>query len=524
MARSRRGLGIDMPKPTVGVGGYRRPPRQRNPLALIVTILVIGALVGSAGWVFLRRANPDDRVPLVVLGVAGSDGQLRRLAGAVVTGPEGQTTTADEDGALTLSFTPPASLEVAAPGYETGVFRVTTVPPGGPIGLQLEPVVLAGRVADAEGNGISALVQAGGEEIATDDVGAFELVAALPGPIGATKPAWLPATKEWDGTPGIFEIVMEPFVARGVRVYGPTAGSTAGFTRLLEMVEDTTINTLVFDTKEETGAVLYNSQVADARDTGAVSNTYETEVVLAAAKERGYYTITRIVTFQDGFWAPANPEHAARNTETGGVWLNHRGLAWADPTDREAWEYPLALAVEACRLGFDEVQFDYVRFPSDGDLTVLGYDQPVDEELRVATISAFLAEAREQLHAEGCAVSADVFAIILSFPNDQGLGQRLEEASGSVDFLSPMIYPSHYSPGWLGFEDPNAHPSEVVGQALEAGMPRLQGAILRPWLQAFYYDAAQIAEEIAQAERYGLGWILWNATSQFEAGWFPTTE
>jgi hypothetical protein len=97
----------------------------------------------------------------------------------------------------------------------------------------------------------------------------------------------------------------------------------------------------------------------------------------------------------------------------------------------------------------------------------------------------------------------------------------VEDVSQSVDALSPMIYPSHYSSGWLGFDDPNAHPAEVVGQALDSGVPRLQGAMLRPWLQAFYYDAAQIAEEIAKAEGHGLGWLLWNATSEYEADWFP---
>jgi hypothetical protein len=305
-------------------------------------------------------------------------------------------------------------------------------------------------------------------------------------------------------------------------VSGVAAGSSTAFAGLLDMIEGTVINTLVFDTKDEDGVVLYDSQVATAGETGAVTETYDVAAVLAEAAERGLYTITRIVTFQDPKWAPAHPEHAARNTATGGAWVNARGLAWSDPTDREAWEYPLNLAVEACRLGFDEVQFDYVRFPSDGDVSVLGYDETVDEDGRVATISAFLSEARRRLHPEGCAVSADIFAIVLSFPNDQGIGQRLEELSRSVDILSPMIYPSHYSAGWLGFDDPNDHPAEVTAQALDAGMPRLEGAMFRPWLQAFFYDAGQIAEGIAEAERYDLGWMLWNASSQFEADWFPT--
>jgi hypothetical protein len=334
--------------------------------------------------------------------------------------------------------------------------------------------------------------------------------------------AYAASEAAWDGSAGRFEITLEPFIVKGIRIHGPTAGTEGWFENLLDMIDGTVINTLVFDTKDEKGRVSYETEVQGAQGTGAMVYDYDVGALLAMAKERDYYTITRIVTFQDPFWATANPEHAARNTATGGLWTTSTGLAWADPTDREAWEYPLALAVEACRLGFDEVQFDYVRFPSDGDVSVLGYDEDVDEDGRVATISAFLSEARDRLHAEGCAISADIFAIVLSFPNDQGIGQRLEELSRSVDVLSPMIYPSHYSTGWLGFDNPNDHPSEVLRQALDAGMPRLEGAMFRPWLQAFYYDAGQIGEEIAEAERYDLGWMLWNAASQFEAGWFPT--
>ncbi len=468
MSPSRRGREIEFPP--VPRGYTRREPRPGG-LGRLVAAAVILALLVSGGIVLFRRLQGDGAASLVVLGIAGPDGEPVRLAGAAIAGPGALEATADENGAATMALIVPAEVEVSAPGYETG---------------------------------------------------AFALIAPLPGPITATRSAFEAAEEEWNGSPGDFEITLEPLVVRGIRVSGVAAGSSTAFAGLLDMIEGTVINTLVFDTKDEDGVVLYDSQVATAGETGAVTETYDVAAVLAEAAERGLYTITRIVTFQDPKWAPANPEHAARNTATGGAWVNARGLAWADPTDREAWEYPLDLAVEACRLGFDEVQFDYVRFPSDGDVSVLGYDEAVDDDGRVATISAFLSEARERLHAEGCAVSADIFAIVLSFPNDQGIGQRLEELSRSVDVLSPMIYPSHYSAGWLGFDDPNEHPAEVTAQALEAGMPRLEGALFRPWLQAFFYDAGQIAEGIAEAERHDLGWMLWNASSQFEAGWFPT--
>jgi hypothetical protein len=534
VARRLHGRGLDIFE---GTGRYGRAHRGPGALTSLVLIAVILALVGAGSWLLYRRLHPDNSVPLLVLGLEVTDDtaaptegvvtmpdgtKYLTLAGAVVTGPDGRTATTRDDGTTALAFVAPADLTVTAAGYQEALFQVQTVPTDGSLGLQLDPLVLKGRVTDPQGTGVAgATVQAGDMQTVTDEMGSFELVAAIPGPVRVEKVAWAAAEQPWDGSSDRFAVTMEPFLVKGIRVYGEVAASTTEFTNLLDMIDGTVVNALVFDTKEEGGAVLYDSQVPDAISTGAVIHSYDVEAVLAAAKERGLYTITRIVTFQDAFWAEANPDHAARNTATGDVWRNSKGLAWMDPTDREAWEYPLALAVEACQLGFDEIQFDYVRFPSDGDVSVLGYDQPVDADTRPQVVGAFLAEARDRLHAEGCVVSADVFAIVMSVGDDQGIGQRIEEVSASVDALSPMMYPSHYSAGWLNFDDPNDHPAEVVGQAIEAGLPRMQGAMLRPWLQAFYYDAGQIAQEIQQAEDNGLGWLLWNATSSFEADWFP---
>jgi hypothetical protein len=284
------------------------------------------------------------------------------------------------------------------------------------------------------------------------------------------------------------------------------------FGALLELAANSTVNTLVFDTKDESNHVLYESNSPFAIEIGSIDPMYDPVALLSAAKEQGLYTITRIVTFEDRLWTRARPEH-----KLAGYWI--------DPTIEEAWEYPLQLAVEACELGFDEIQLDYVRFPAGKTATVAQRNRPLTEEERVGAIGAFLTEARSRLHPLGCALSADIFAIVLSAPDDQGIGQRPEDVSAIVDAVSPMVYPSHYSDGWLGFSSPNDHPGPVVADALDDGMPRMVGATpLRPWLQAFYYTPGQILTEIEEAEQRGVGWILWNAVGNYAASALPPAE
>ena len=195
---------------------------------------------------------------------------------------------------------------------------------------------------------------------------------------------------------------------------------------------------------------------------------------------------------------------------------------WLDPTANDSWEYPLALAVDACELGYDEIQFDYVRFPTDGPVDQATFDGPSDSSGRSVAITSFLAEARSRLNPIGCAVASDIFSVVLTSTGDQGLGQQIEDLAAVVDVISPMIYPSHYSTGWFGFDCPNDHPSEVVGHALDDGMPRIRGpAIIRPWIQDFTfgcggsYGEAEVRSEIDAVEERELGWILWNASSNF---------
>jgi len=371
---------------------------------------------------------------------------------------------------------------------------------------------LTGQVLDADGFPLAeAFVEIAGDSVLTDAEGRFDLGERTVGTVSVAKPAWLPVEVDWDGGPSI-DIELEPRIVRGLRVAKYVAMEPDQFEELLDLAERTIINTLIFDTKDESGYVLYETGVEKVAELDALDVHYDAVQMIAETHERGLYAMTRIVTFEDRVWVRNDPDAKLIGE-------------WVDPTNEANWEYPLALGVEACELGFDEIQFDYVRFPAGLTGAAFNARATIDQEGRVGVIQAFLAEARRRLHPMGCGVSAAVFGIVMSSPTDEGIGQRPEELSAQVDAVSPMIYPSHYSDGWLGFSNPNNHPGPVTADALDDGAPRLADtALLRPWLQAFYYNGSQVQAGIMEAELRGHGWLLWNAGGNYAESWIPAAE
>jgi hypothetical protein len=369
---------------------------------------------------------------------------------------------------------------------------------------------LLGKVVDDDGLPVpEALISVGASSAMSAPDGWFDLQTTSAGPVAIEKPGWLGTEIAWDGSPGFIEASIRPRRLRGLRVAADVAGDDEQFAALLELAADTAINSLVFDTKQEGGRVLYDTEVSAAHEWGAVVNAYDPEERIRQAREAGLYLVTRIVTFEDWFWAEARPDQALT-------------APWINPTIRSGWEYPLALAEEACALGFDEIQFDYVRFPS-GETARTSGQLDLSQAERVGAIEGFLETGRQRLHPMGCAISADVFGIVLAAENDQGIGQRPEELTRHLDAFSPMIYPSHYSDGWLGLDEPNDHPYDVTSDAILDGLERIQpGVILRPWLQAFWWTNEQIRRSIQAAEDHDVGWFLWNAVSNFSPSAIPT--
>ncbi|WP_279117455.1 putative glycoside hydrolase [Acidithiobacillus thiooxidans] len=245
--------------------------------------------------------------------------------------------------------------------------------------------------------------------------------------------------------------------------------------------------------------------------------------------QEGIYTIARIVVFKDNVLALARPDLAVR-TAGGAIWKDREGLAWTDPFSKQVWDYNIDVAVAAAKDGFDEIQFDYVRFP---DAKGLMFSEPNTRQNRVAAITGFLADARKRLIPYNVFLSADIFGYVIWNLNDTGIGQNLEEMAQQVDYISPMLYPSGFQYGIPGYPNPVLHPHQIVYLSLRKAEERtgLPPVRFRPWLQAFRdyafggqpFGGKEIATQIDAAQTFGSdGWMLWNPRNVYTTAGLPS--
>ena len=309
-----------------------------------------------------------------------------------------------------------------------------------------------------------------------------------------------------------------PREMRGVHVTMSLASLPGKLRRYLALPG---LNTIELDIKDEDGRVGFvPSEVPLARRTGAAGPFYKAKEAARLVHESGDYLIGRIVTFEDPVLAEKRPELAVR-TSDGSVWHTSGGLAWTNPYDRRVWRYNVDLAVAAAKAGFDEIQFDYVRFPSDGDLSLIRYPGAHPQPM-TWTIPAFVQYAAKRLRPLGVRVSVDVFG--LAATRDLGIGQLPRRISPYVDAVYPMVYPSHYSAGEYKLPDPNAVPGQTVTRSLLDFQTALEGrkARLTPWLQDFSlgrtYTVDDVRAQVAAARALRThGFLLWNAEGRYNA-------
>ena len=326
-----------------------------------------------------------------------------------------------------------------------------------------------------------------------------------------------------------YQVVKKPAAIEAKAIYltGYTAGSKERREVLIDLVESTELNAMVIDIKDASGRIFFNTDLALADEVGSEQiRIPDLEELIVQLKEKGIYTIARIVVFQDPYLAQAMPQIALKST-AGGLWRDYKGQAWVDPTLKLVWQYNLDLAKKAAEIGFDEINFDYIRFPSDGSIRQIVYANLDNNTFHAKSLvmADFYKFVEEQLRFVSVATSADLFGMVLWRSDGLNIGQRYEDAAKYFDYIAPMVYPSHYPPGFEGFDNPAAHPYEIVYRSLIRAEKLLDQpkARLRPWLQDFDLGAVYTPEMItlqkqATYDSGGFGWMLWNASNRYTVG------
>ncbi len=334
------------------------------------------------------------------------------------------------------------------------------------------------------------------------------------------RPTVLLTATDQAGNQGTLSVqTVRPVQAKGVHVSIWVAADTKLYKGIIDMVTRTELNSVEIDLKDESGRVGYDTSYPLARlvESGTSKGGIDMQRAMDKMWFNDIYSIGRIVCFKDPILAKKRPDLAVR-TPDGSLWGNGQ---WLDPYSKEVWDYDIGIAKEAAKLGFKEIQFDYVRFPSDGNTTTCRYPSQ-DSRVPEDVIADFLKYARDELHPLGVVVSADVFGLTASDQGSMGIGQNISKMAQYLDYLSPMVYPSHYNTGEYNIANPEANPHDIVYMSLEDFKKKLEGTNckLRPWLQDFTlklpYGATEVLAQIKACYDCGVDeWLLWDAECTF---------
>ncbi|HEX6656159.1 MAG TPA: putative glycoside hydrolase [Candidatus Limnocylindria bacterium] len=446
------------------------------------------------------------------------------LSGVTVSAGDASATTG-ADGSTSISAARGIALQAAMAGHDTAS---AAVPNDGDLRLELRPNVVRGTVTQTGGEPVAgARVFVDGQTtwVRTASDGTY----SLPGvPAQATLIFKLAGYRLGElklKDQATADFTLQPFETRGLYAPGAVFEAPGRLDALLRLIDRTEVNSMVIDVKETGGWLYYTTDLPEAKESGADRHPiFDLAKLLPKLKERGIYTIARMVVMKDNTVGASRPELAVRNSATGKPWMDYGGGIWLDPYNPGVAEYIAAIAGDLADKGFDEVQLDYVRFFSDGDYSVADTNLPNTQSFRLPAIRRLFRVVSTRLATTHTFFSADCFPIAFIAPDDQGIGQRPEVIMPYVDYFSPMVYPSHYGPYTFGYANPNEHPYAIINDTLKivnreaAGLPMR----VRPWIQDFgygpfrAYTAADVREEMrALRDNHTIGWMIWNAQAIF---------
>lgn len=351
--------------------------------------------------------------------------------------------------------------------------------------------------------------------------------------------------------------VRKPVKVKGIYVSAYVAGNESMMDHIIQEIDDTELNAVVIDFKDDNGRITTPIDCKAFNDIDAcVDYVPDMRALIKKLKEHNIYVIARVVTFKDPYLAEKRTDLSLK-TADGSIYRDKKGLAWVDPYKKEVWDYLAQVGLQAADLGFDEVQFDYIRFSTDSTMkNVVFDDADTQGRSRTDIIDDFTNYIYNKLAPAGVFVSADVFGTIIDSRQDADtVGQIYGDLADNLDYICPMIYPSHYSDGNFGLDHPDLHPYESVRAALQKSeealalyqqsapegtapatasslkKPSIYGqgqAVVRPWLQDFTasylkkympYGDAQVRQEIQAVYDAGYDeWILWSASNKYHYG------
>jgi hypothetical protein len=329
------------------------------------------------------------------------------------------------------------------------------------------------------------------------------------------------ATATATATPEPIQPQAPTVTAVGIYCTSWIAGSKR-IEELISFIKATKMNAIVIDIKDDTGMLSYQSSIPLAQEIGASSKRIPNlKNLVARLKQENIYPIARQVVFKDPLLAAKHSEIAVKS-KAGGLWRDRKGMVWVDPNCEKVWKYNLDIAKEVIAIGFSEIQFDYVRFLSDGKISQAVYPYSKGEA-KEDVIRNFLLYTKNEINALGVPLSADIFGLVLTYPHDNNIGQKLEKLAAAVDILCPMVYPSHYPKNSFNIAKPDLHPYEIINQAMQDGLSRIKNTNVkfRPWLQDFNlgsrYGREQIQAQIRALKDNGITeYLIWNPGNHYD--------
>ena len=327
-----------------------------------------------------------------------------------------------------------------------------------------------------------------------------------------------------------------PEIIKSIYITGYSAGSKKYLNYLENLFKNTEINAVVVDIKGSDGYVTYLSEAPDVKKYNLTDFAIgDIDSLVRFFHNQNIYVIGRIAVFEDPVYAKAKPDLAVYNktkttdTSVRVLWKDNHGLAWLDPASKDVWDYNISLAKDALYHGFDEINFDYIRFPTDGKEGEMGFPVYNGKTAKSEVIKNFFHYLRNNLAGEK--ISADLFGLTTVNTDDMGIGQIIENAFENFDYISPMVYPSHYANGFIGFANPAQHPYEVIKYSMNSAIAKSKNlekqvqilGKLRPWIQDFNIGAEYTPEMVKQEIRAiqdslgsdYIGFMIWNPSNKY---------